>query len=153
MAVKFPLTLLDKNGSDVTVKYSAKLGGTPAVSFFMRQYADMIDVGHALPVLVATNAQHSVIWVEEQGQVIAASVYGFLEDDDRTTWVLFSGVAREARGRGLYRILHQLLEETARAAGSRKIASHIHVNNTTALHSNARLGKNPEFFKVEKKLL
>jgi hypothetical protein len=141
----------DKTGQDVTIKMAQQIGGSPVMPFFLRNYAGLIDAGHSNPFMFGTNKSKAV-YIEINGQVAGHIVYDILEDNYKTAWIVFSCVEDGFRRRGLYNIMHRHFEQIVRNAGSKRIASHVHVDNKVRQASCASVGMKPDFIRMEKTL-
>ncbi len=151
MAGKIIGTEKDKTGAEVIVKLADPIGGSPIIPFFYRHFATLIENGHTNPLMSGTNKSKAV-YVEIEGKLAGHIVYEFLEDPYKTTWITFSCIEDDYRRRGLYEIMHRHLEDLAKKANSRKIASFVHVNNTVRQASCAKVGMEPVFYRMEKLL-
>jgi hypothetical protein len=144
-------TTTDKTGAEVLVKNATLIGGSPIVPFYLKHYSELIINGHAHPVIAGTN-KHKAIYAEIGGQVAGHIVYEILDDCYKTAWITFSAIENNFRRRGLYDILHRNFEKVAKAGGSTKIASLVHVDNTVRQASCAKVGMEPVFYRMEKQL-
>jgi hypothetical protein len=141
----------DKTGQDVSIKMAQAIGGSPVMPFFLRNYAGLIDAGHSNPFMFGTNKSKAV-YIEVDGQVAGHIVYDILDDSYKTAWIVFSCVEDGFRRRGLYKIMHRHFEQIVRNAGSKRIASHVHVDNTVRQASCASVGMKPDFLRMEKNI-
>ncbi len=79
-------------------------------------------------------------------------VYDILDDSYKTAWIVFSCVEDGFRRRGLYKMMHRHFEQIVRNAGSKRIASHVHVDNAVRQASCASVGMKPDFLRMEKNI-
>jgi len=141
----------DKTGSPVTVFLASTIGESPVLPIFLREYANLIDAGYAQYSMVGNNRNKSVYAVMDN-KIVAIMVYEIGEDITKTTWINFSFVDEKFRGRGIFKILHKCLEDCVKTAGSKKISSLIHIDNTTMLASAKSVGRLPVFYRTEKRI-
>ena len=127
------------------------LEGSPAMAAFMREYADCIERGWARPY-TAHNDKHRICYAKNPaGRVMGGVVYG-LNQLTKVGWIVFSFTVPEFRRQGVYSALHQEVETLMTKAGMTDLASHVHVDNEVQLKSCEKLGKVPEFLRMNKKL-
>jgi RimJ/RimL family protein N-acetyltransferase len=142
---------VDKRGNKLTVNYSETFGSSPVVSFFMRNYADMIDDGHAHSLITGSNKSH-VVYITHNDRVVASVVYDIQDDVYKTAWIVFTCVDPEYRDRGLYKILNKHFEQVVTTDGCKKISSLVHVNNEKSFNARKAIGYVPVFYRMEKEL-
>lgn len=141
----------DRTGQMIEIRYSNNIGGSPVVPFFLKNYAKLMEDGYAHPFIMGTN-KSKAIYAVHNGKVVGHIIYDILEDAYKTAWIVFSCVDEDYRGRGLYRMMHQWFETTVKNNGSKKIASHVHVENKTRQASCVAVGMEPVFYRMEKDL-
>jgi hypothetical protein len=142
----------DSTGAEVVVKHTESLGNSPVVPFFMKNFAKLIENGHADNFITFGN-KSKAIYVEIDNQIAGHIVYDFRPDDVlKTAWIIFSCVEEKYRHRGLYKIMHWHFEETVKKTGSRKIASYVHTTNAIRLASCKSVGMVPHCYRMEKHL-
>lgn len=152
MAIKVIGTEKDKSGADVVVKFADPIGGTPVVPFYYRHYSKLIESGFTNPIIIGTNLRHKAVYLEI-GEVFAGHiVFEILDDPYKTLWITFSCVEDDFRRRGLYEIMHRHIEQYAKKHGCMKIASFVHVDNKVRQASCAKVGMQPQFYRMEKTL-
>jgi ribosomal protein S18 acetylase RimI-like enzyme len=142
---------IDKTGAEVTVKLAPTIGNSKIVPFFLKNYAKLIEDGLAHPIITFNN-KNKAVYAEINGQVVGHIVYEVQEDVAKTGWITFSCIDDNFRQRGIYNILHRHFETTVKQAGSKKIASHVHVTNMPRQASCASVGMKPVFYRMEKEL-
>jgi ribosomal protein S18 acetylase RimI-like enzyme len=142
---------VDRNGEKVSLVYSNSIGGGPVVPFFLKNYAELMENGHAHNFIMGTNKSKAIYAVID-GKVAGHIIFDILDDAIKTAWIVFSCVDKDYRHRGLYTMMHEELENQAKKMGSSKIASHVHVNNNTRQASCISVGMMPVFYRMEKEL-
>lgn len=151
MAITTLSTGVDKKGSKVTIKHTTAIGYTPVLPFFMKQFAELVDKGWAHPAFTASNTSKAV-YAEIDGRVVGHIVYNILDDQLKTAWITLSAVDSEFRQRGIYNMIYSQFEATVKKAGSKKIASYVHIDNKPRQASCASTGLKPYYYKMEKDL-
>lgn len=141
----------DLTGQLVKVYHVNSIGATPVVPFFMKNYAKLIEDGHANSFMMGTNKSKAV-YVTINDEVAGHIVYDIQDDMLKTAWIIFSCVEEKFRKRGLYNIMHRHFEATVKKNGSLKIASHVHVTNIARQKSCESVGLKPIFYRMEKDL-
>jgi predicted GNAT family acetyltransferase len=142
---------VDKRGNKLSVNYSETFGSSPVVSFFLRNYADMIDDGHAHSLITGSNKSR-VVYITHDDRVVASVVYDIQDDVYKTAWIVFTCVDPEYRNRGLYKILNKYFEQVVTTNGCKKISSFVHVNNEKSFNARKAIGYVPVFYRMEKEL-
>lgn len=138
----------DKSGNDISVMYGVTLGSTPVVPIFLKEYARHIENGFAYNYMIASNMS-KVIYALVNGEVAGFIVYDYQNDIPKTLWINFGAVVDKHKKQGIYSLLHRYLEKSAKANGSKKIHSFVHVNNQAMLDASIKIGKKPVFYRVE----
>ena len=134
----------DKNGRSVLVKTVAKIGGSEVFSFFLRQMADLIDNGHSNPVTTWED-DHGAVYVTELDGTILGHIVYLHNKEKQMIWITLSAVKPEARGRGLYTLMHRYIEHIGRKMNCTSIQSTVHVDNTVRLASAEKMGLVPQY--------
>jgi hypothetical protein len=141
---------LDRNGSQVVVKYTDSLANTPVTPIFLRNLAELIDNGHTNSSMSGHN-NCSAIYVEVDNKVVGHIVFDIIKSN-KSAWIVLSGIDGSYRKRGLYSIMHKHFEKVIIELGCDKIQSHVHVTNTDRLASCNAVGMQPEFYRMIKHL-
>jgi RimJ/RimL family protein N-acetyltransferase len=118
-------------------------------TFYIKNYADLIESGLGYPLFKATN-NTSAIYAEIDGKVVGHIVYELMDDPIKTAWIVLSAVDNNYRRRGIYNLMHAQFEKFVKAAGSKRIASHVHVNNLARQASCESCGMKKVWYKMEK---
>ena len=143
-------TSVDKNGITVSVFLTESIGGNKRIlPYFLKSYAELIEKGFSLPVLIGTNRTRAIYAVIDD-EIVGAMIFELQDDVVKTTWLLLSTVSEDFRRRGIFKILHGFLEEYVKPLGSKLISSIIHKDNKAALSSSESVGRPVRFYKTEK---
>lgn len=141
----------DKLGIDVELRYCASIGNTPNMTFFLAQFLKLIERGYTHPHIAGNNRCRAV-YATINDQIVGQITFEILDDYAKTTWITLSSVDENFRGRGIYTLLHNQLEKIMLELGSRKIASHVHINNKERQASCLKVGMKPVYYRMEKDL-
>ncbi len=141
----------DKNGKPVLVKTVPRIGGSEVYTFFLRQMADLIDNGHS-NAATTWEDDHGAVYVTELDGTILGHIVYLHSKEKQMLWITLSAVASEARGRGLYTLMHRYIEHIGRTLKCTSIQSTVHVNNTVRLASAEKMGMLPQFHVMYQKL-
>jgi len=147
--IKTLADVLDKTGTSVKIKHTNEIGWTPVLTFYMKSYAELVEMGLGHPVLTANNA-NSAVYAEIDGKVVGHILYNILDDQIKTAWIILSAVDKDYRKRGIYNLMHTQFEKFIKANGSKKIASHVHINNRARQASCESAGMKKVWYKMEK---
>jgi len=148
---KLLATEQDRNGTSVAIRHIDEIADSPVVSFFLKHLAKLIDNGFALQLVAGTN-RHQAVYAEIDGVIVGHIVYEYLEQPVRTAWITLSAIDENYKRRGIYTMLHRHFELRIRAAGAKKIASSVHVNNLARQASCEKVGMVPIYYRMEKEL-
>jgi RimJ/RimL family protein N-acetyltransferase len=141
---------VDSRGEELVLYASHKMGQCPAMSLFLKTYAEIIDKGFAYPNITWTNTDR-VIWAQKDSKIVGGISYQYTPDN-KMGWIVLSFVDPEQRGRGIYQTMHDVLEKDIIASGGDRISSLVHVDNESRLASAKKVGMVPEFYRMLKKL-
>ncbi len=148
---KLLATEQDCTGTAVEIRHLDEISDSKVVSFFLKNLAILIDNGFSLQLIAGTNRHHAV-FAEINGEIVGHIVYEYLEHPVKTAWITLSAIDDNYKRRGLYTLLHKHFEQTIRAAGAKKIASSVHVNNVARHASCKKVGMQPIYYRMEKEL-
>jgi GNAT superfamily N-acetyltransferase len=145
-------TVLDKTSKEVVVKYSGFLGGgpLPLLSFYYRGMADTIDHGHAW-TNIEINDKCKAVYAEIDGKIVGACVLDW-DPSYLSLYVVLTYIDKEYRGRGLYKIIFDFVEQKAKDLGAVEITSLVSLSNETSLEARKSVGMMPVAYKMRKPL-
>ena len=146
-------TTTDKLGNTIDILHTDKIGMSPIFTFFLRRVAEVIDKKFAFPMTTWTD-DDSAVYAVQGDKILGHIVYskGGYTGNENVLYITLGAIDPECRGRGIYTILHQHLEETGKKLGCSAITSHIHKNNVAGMKSAEKLGKRTLFNYVFKRL-
>jgi hypothetical protein len=126
------------------------LEGSRALPIFLREYADLIERGHARP-FTPHNDKSRVVF-ESKDDVISGGIVYNVNRVTKVGWIVFSFTVQEFLRTGVYTRLHRRLESILKEGGMTNIASHVHVSNTARLESCRKVGMSPVYYRMNKRL-
>lgn len=141
----------DSQGNELTIWFCDIIAQTPALAPFLRNYAELIDQGHATPYVAwgEVNKLHVVYAINAQGQFVGGIAFEYRQLA-REGWLTLSFTEKEFRGRRINQVLHQYFEEIIRLRGGIRIASFVHKDNTSRLKSAERVDFKPQYYRMVK---
>ena len=145
-------TVTDKTGKEVVVKYSGFVGGgpLPLLSFYYRSMAATIDNGHAW-TNIEIHDKCKAVYAEIDGKIVGACVVDW-DPSYLSLYVVLTAIDKEYRGRGLYKIIFDFLEQKAKELGAVEITSLVSLTNKTSLEARKSVGMMPVAYKMRKPL-
>jgi GNAT superfamily N-acetyltransferase len=152
MKYKFK-ALVDASGAPVSLWHGDRVGQEPGVcAAYMRATAYLLDRGMGMaPFNLVTN-NHSVIWAEdENGKVMGGVIYEY-HSHNKQGYIVLIFVEEEFKGRRIYSLLQQGLEDEVVRLGATSIASMAHVANEARLKAGEREGMFPQYIRLYKDL-
>lgn len=145
--------LVDANGTPVSLWHGDRVGQEHGIcAAYMRATAYLMDRGMGMaPFSLVTN-NHSVIWAEDDsGKVMGAVIYEY-HPHNKQGYIVLIFVEEEFKGRRIYSLLQQGLEDEVARLGGTSIASMAHVDNEARLKAGEREGMFPQFVRLYKDL-
>ena len=122
----------------------------PALSLFLKVYAETIDRGLSNPVPVFSD-NYRMVWAEMNGEVVGGICYEY-RPKVKTGWIILSFTDPKYRGQGLNRLLHDHMEQNIKELGGNRVCSYVSINNESRLKSAEKVGLKPQFYRMNKNL-
>lgn len=123
-------------------------------SFFLRETADLIDMGFTSPMTTWKDSKCESIYIRRQDEIIACIVYSTeYVDAEKYLFIELSAVKKSYRRQGLYRILHSAFEQIAKEKGCLYISSHVSKKNLVRLESCKKVGLEARYHFLGKSIL
>lgn len=142
---------LDKNGEHVEIWHNASIAGTPALSLFLKVYAEIVDNGFAIPVFLFNN-EDRVVWAQRpDGKILGGISYEY-QKEKRSGWLVLSFTDPAERGKGINQLCHDAYEDDCKKLGATCLESMVHVDNTQRIKSAAKVGMVPKYYRMYKQL-
>jgi GNAT superfamily N-acetyltransferase len=146
--------LLDQvilKGKNASVWYSDTLYNIPIVPTILREAANLIDSGNAFPTVFLKDS-HSVIWIEDDEDVISFIVFENFIDGRPSCFIHFSWVNSKYRGNGIRSIIQTYLEDICKKNKIYIISTQTFVKNESIDRSYEKIGLMPLAYMRYKKL-
>ena len=144
-------TVKDKNGDELTLHYSETIANTPALALFLKTYAEIVEKGWSNPNIPFSN-KNSVVWVERPDGTVAGGICFEYIPGTALGWIILSFTAPTERGKGINSLLHPAFEKVMKRMGATQIASLVHIENESRLKSTKKVGLEPQYYRMYKKL-
>ena len=135
----------------MTVLQSDTIVGTPTLAPMLSCYGELLDKEWAAIGIPFRNTS-SVIWIEDQdGQVMGGICYDIVTER-REGWINLSFTVPEFRGRGINALAHSHFEQECKLRGMIYIGSIVSTENVQRLRSAEKVGLEPLFYRMIKRL-
>ena len=146
----FIKTEQDAAGDEFDIHHQDSLILCPAMSLFLKTYAEVLDSGFANPSITWKNSNR-MVWAERDQQVIAGICYEYMPEI-KLGWIVLIFTDKKFRGRRLKEKLHDVFEKDIQGLGGKRLGSFVHMNNVSSLKSAERVGLLPDFYRMYKKI-
>lgn len=141
----------DNQGNALNIYMQDNLNMCPALSLFLKVYAETIDTGFSNSVPFYGDKQR-MVWAEsESGEVMGGICYEYRQPV-RMGWIVLSFTDPKYRGRGINEILHKYMENDIRELGGYRVCSYVSINNKSRLKAAEKVGLKPQFYRMNKNL-
>lgn len=148
--MKFIKKIKDSSGEELTIYWQDNLVNCPALSSFLRVYAELIDKEFTNP-FISWNNKNRIVWAENSERVVGGICYEFLQDS-KIGWIILSFTDPDFRGRGINGLCHSIMEEDIKNLGGSRISSLVHIDNVSRQRSAEKVGLKPQFLRMNKDL-
>lgn len=143
MATSIVGTEIDKSGATLTIKHSDTLSFSPAYTFFLRRYADLVDEGNGTPCTTWKDHEAAIFWAENNQEIVGIFSYHTTPDKVEEMGILainLTAVHPNYRGRGIHTILNKYFENRAIELGCTHVQATVSPKNTARLATAAKDG-------------
>lgn len=140
---------IDSQGNEIIIYKQDTLNMCPALSLFLKVYAETIDSGYNNSVPFYND--YRMVWAEENNKVIGGICYEYRQPV-RMGWIVLSFTGENHRGRGINEILHKYMEDDLRKLGAYRVCSYVSMNNQSRLKAAEKVGLKPQFYRMNKNL-
>jgi GNAT superfamily N-acetyltransferase len=144
-------TTQDKNGKEIQV-YSGVVSASPAFSSLLRSYADLVDRKLAL-LHFDFDSEDFMLWVQYTDGTILGGMCFNIDSEWSAIELKMGWTEKEYRSTGINTLCHKWLEVEAKDRNLNRIISMVHVKNEMRLRSAAKVGLNPLFYLMYKKVV
>lgn len=147
-------TETDKKGSTLIIKHSEQLAFSPAYTVFIREMANLIDIGNGTPYTSWTDKDCGIIWAEINDEVAGIFCYdkSFINHPIAFLAIQLTAVKEEYRERGIHTVLNKYFEQTAVRLGCSSTRATVNVKNSIRLKTAEKDNLNPLFIVMSKRI-
>lgn len=138
----------DAKGDMIDIYWQDNLGMCPALSMFLKVYAETIDKGYSNPMVTWSN-KNRVVWAQKGDEIVGGICYEYAAEA-QMGWIVLSFTDPDYRGRRINEMLHYVFEEDIKKLGGNRVCSLVHVDNVSRQKSAARVGLTPQFYRMNK---
>lgn len=144
-------TTRDDKKEQIKVWSNTQLAGSKAMPFFLKTYAEIIEKDFGRPFIACDDVNTlDVVFCTDMDDNFLGGLAWTYKPVFREGWMVLSFTDPAHRGRRINQVCHEYLERAVKDRGGDKIASYVHVNNTTRLKSIQRTGMEPQFYRMAK---
>ena len=123
-----------------------------AMSLYFKAFAYLLDRGWAISTVYAVKPELRAIWLEDDdGNCVAGVVWEWLSSI-KQGFIMLIFTDDNHRGKHLYSVVQNALEDETIRLGGNSIASTAHKDNTPRLTAGERDGMLPQFHRLYKDL-
>lgn len=139
---------IDKLGNSVNVHFCQHENmPTKVTSFFLRQWAELLEQGHADSNYVPSLASCRVLYLTSNDEVIGIRIWTWYNN---TTNIILTSIDKNYRRRGLFEILTKYYDDRVTKGSCLKSKTQIHVDNVNMIKAAEKTGYKLEFVKMVK---
>jgi len=131
--------------------HSETIAWTPALTLFLKVYAETIDRGLGLNQIHFKNSNR-VVWIQNSEKVVLGGICYEYSPENQMGWIVLSFTDPSYRGQGVNSLCHQAFEDDCKSLGAISIGSTVSVGNESRLKSAAKVGLLPKFYRMYKKI-
>lgn len=133
----------DNTNTAIEIHQVDMIGIVPKLyTFFMRQLADLIDIGYALPNLTYTD-NDGAVYAMIDDKIVGAIVYtlGGPSHRNGSASITLSTVDNDFRKRGIYSVLYKHFEIVLKQLDVKVVTGMVHTENKAGLDSAMKMGR------------
>ena len=139
---------VDNQDNALNIWMQDNLNMCPALSLFLKVYAETIDEGFSNSVpFYGDNSR--MVWAESDGVIVGGICYEY-KPSLRMGWIVLSFTDNKYRGRGINQILHEYMEKDIKKLGGYRVCSYVSINNEKRLRAAEKVGLKPQFYRMQK---
>ena len=144
-------TTQDKNGKEIQI-YSGVVAFSPAFSSLLKAYAELLD-NKLAPAHFDFSNEDFMLWVQYTDGTVLGGMCFEVDADWNAIGLKMGWTEKEYRSMGINTLCHKWLEQEARDRNLKRIISMVHVKNEMRMRSAAKVGLNPLFYLMYKKVV
>lgn len=146
------MTLEQKdNHQPLILTKDAKLDGHKIFPHFLQVYGKLMEEGQADPFFVFQATDKVIHVTTRDGNLMGYCVWRYNAEFTHS-WVVFSFVDPEHRGKGVFGLMNEILENITKDLGGDMIQSYVHVDNKASLKANEKIGRMPVYVMTRKRI-
>lgn len=139
------------NGKTVDAFNSHMLAQSPPFKLTVQCFNELLEEDMAMCLVPFRNAS-SVIWLEDTEQNILGGIVYEIITDRQEGWIFLSFTSPKFRNQGINTLCHEVLYKILRDKGIVSVGSTVSVNNKSRLASAKKVGLEPLYYRMFKKL-
>jgi hypothetical protein len=138
-----------RNGQKVEIKFVKfqDLTDVKVTSFFLRQWAELIESGHANASYFPNLTHTRILFTTIDDQITAHLVWSWI---NKTSFIDFTAVDKNYRRQGLYEILHTYYDQIMIRENATLSRSQLHINNEAIINGAKKAGYEVEYVRMVK---
>lgn len=123
-----------------------------AMSLYFKAFAYLLDRGWAISTVYAVKNEYRLIWLEDaDGNCVGGVVWEWLSSI-KQSFIILSFVDEAYKGRRLFNVIENALEDETIRLGGTNVAGNVHVDNISRLKAGERTGWVTQFRRLYKDL-
>lgn len=139
------------NGKTVDAFNSHSLAQSPPFKLIVQCFNELLEKDMAMCAMPFRNTS-SVLWLEDTEQNILGGIVYEIIADRQEGWIFLSFTSPEFRNQGINTVCHEVLYKILRDKGAMSVGSIVSVNNESRLASAKKVGLEPLYYRMFKKL-
>lgn len=141
-------SIIEPSGDQIDIYWQDNLVNCPALSLFLKVYAETIEKGFSNPVMTWSN-KNRIAWAQRGEKIVGGIAYEYAADS-KMGWIILSFTIEDERGKGINGYLYPVIEEDVKKLGGERMSSLCHVDNTSMHKAYERRGMKPQFYRMNK---
>jgi RimJ/RimL family protein N-acetyltransferase len=121
--------ITDKAGRQIKIFNSTKMSFSPAFTYMIRLYADIVDKGWTSPEIWWDEKQLGIIYAQDNNKIVGCISYCLDDPNGDDPYIVVGGTSNDYQSNGIYKAMHTVLEEYVKASGKQIITTKVHVKN------------------------
>lgn len=142
---------LTLNNETVAVFNSHAIAQTPPYKLAFQCFNELLENDMAVPAMPFRNTS-SVVWIENSKNIVLGGIVYEIIADRQEGWILLSFTNPEFRNLGVNTLCHKVLFKILKGKGMISVGSTVSVNNLSRLASAKKVGLEPLYYRMFKKL-
>jgi hypothetical protein len=138
-----------RDGQKVEIKFVKfqELSDAKLTTFFLRQWADLIDTGHANATYLPKLSNARILFTTIDDVITSHLVWTW---NNKVSFIDFTAVDKNYRRQGLYKILHNYYDKIMIEQKAIASRSQLHIKNEAIIAGAKKAGYEVEYVKMVK---